>query len=106
MKHLILFVCALFLTTSAVLAQDNSKLEDANYVILLNEQVFHYTKDGVTLLKEDLKLNNDTVVKTDGTYTTKEGKTLQLKDGECLGMSGKLYKDQATLTKKLKKEQR
>lgn len=104
MKQVILLVFALFMTTGAVMAQDKIQVEDANYVILLNEKVYHYTQNGVELLKSDLKLNNGTVVKTDGTYTTEDGKTMKLEDGQCLGMSGKLYKDQATLAKKLKKE--
>lgn len=104
MKQIFLFVFALFITTGAVMAQDKMQVEDANYVILLNEKVFHYKKTGVELLKSDLKLNNGTVVKTDGSYITKDGDKMMLKDGQCLGMSGKLYKDQATLSKKLKKE--
>ncbi|WP_417556821.1 DUF6799 domain-containing protein [Mesoflavibacter zeaxanthinifaciens] len=104
MKQVILLVFALFMTTGAVIAQDKMQVEDANYVILLNEKVFQYKKTGVELLKSDLKLNNGTVVKTDGSYITKDGDKMMLKDGQCLGMSGKLYKDQATLSKKLKKE--
>lgn len=104
MKQVILLVFALFMTTGAVMAQDKILVEDANYVILLNEKVYHYTQKGVEPLKTELKLNNGTIVQTDGTYTTEDGKTMKLEDGQCLGMSGKLYKDQATLAKKLKKE--
>lgn len=43
-------------------------------------------------------------MQSDGTYTTKDGKIMKFEDGQCLGMSGKLYKDQATLTEKLVKE--
>ncbi|WP_336069406.1 DUF6799 domain-containing protein [Mesoflavibacter sp. CH_XMU1404-2] len=104
MKQVILLAFALFMTTGAVMAQDKIQVEDANYVILLNEKVYHYTQKGVEPLKKELKLHNGTIVQTDGTYTTEDGKTMKLEDGQCLGMSGKLYKDQATLAKKLKKE--
>ena len=90
MKQIFLFVFALFITTGAVMAQDKMQVEDANYVILLNEKVYHYTQSGVELLKSDLKLNNGTVVKTDGSYITKDGNKMMLKDGQCLGMSSKL----------------
>ncbi|WGD34629.1 DUF6799 domain-containing protein [Olleya sp. YS] len=106
MKKLILIAFTLFLGANSLIAQESNKLEDANYVILLDSKVFHYTVDGVTPLKADLKLNNETVVKTDGTYVTKDGKSMMLKDGQCLGMSGTLYKDQETLTKKLIKHMR
>ncbi len=100
MKKLILIVFTLFLGVNSLMAQDVKQIEDANYVILLDSKVFHYTVNGVEQLKADLTLNNGTVVKTDGTYIT-DKKTLKLEDGQCLGMSGTLYKDQQTLTKKL-----
>ncbi|MGB6269098.1 MAG: DUF6799 domain-containing protein [Olleya sp.] len=101
MKKLILIAFTLFLGVNSVMAQEANKLEDANYVILLDSKVFQYTVDGVTPLKADLTLNDGTVVKTDGTYVGKDGKSAMLIDGQCLGMSGALYKDQETLTKKL-----
>ncbi|RAJ12023.1 DUF6799 domain-containing protein [Olleya aquimaris] len=106
MKKLILIAFTLFLGANSVMAQEANKLEDANYVILLDSKVFHYTVDGVAPLQADLTLNNGTVVKTDGSYITKDGDTAKLKDGQCLGMSGTLYKDQETLTKKLVKHMR
>lgn len=102
MKKLLLLSFALLFSATTLFAQDK-KVEDSNYVILLNEKVFHYTFDGVVELKSDLKLNNGAVVKADGTYMV-DGKSMTLKDGECLGMSGKKYKDQATLAKKLQKQ--
>jgi len=103
MKKLVLIVFALFLGSASLMAQDAKQLEDSDYVILLDSKVFHYTADGVTPLTSDLKLHDGTVVKADGTYVT-DKKSLKLKDGQCLAMSGKLYKDQATLNKKLLKK--
>lgn len=103
MKKLILIAFTVFLGINTMMAQDAKQIEDSNYVILLDSKVFHYTADGVAPLKGDLKLNDGTVVKSDGTYIVDQ-KSLQLKDGQCLGMSGTLYKDQETLTKKLIKQ--
>lgn len=100
MKKLILIAFTLFLGVNSLMAQDAKQIEDAKYVILLDSKVFHYNVNGVEQLKTDLTLNNGTVVKPDGTYIT-DKKTLKLEDGQCLGMSGTLYKDQETLTKKL-----
>ncbi|WP_054850915.1 DUF6799 domain-containing protein [Olleya sp. ITB9] len=100
MKNFIMIAFALFLGLSTVQAQDAKQIEDANYVILLDSKVYHYTATGVEQLRKELKLNNGTLVKTDGTYIT-DKKTLKLEDGQCLGMSGTLYIDQETLNKKL-----
>jgi hypothetical protein len=99
MKKLVLLVMTLFLTSGMLLAQDIAV--DSEYCILLNEKVYHYQKDGVSLLSEDLTLIDGTVVKPDGKLKLENGKTAKLEDGECIGMSGKRYKDQATLNKKL-----
>lgn len=105
MKKLILMSFVFLMSIGTVMAQDkqDKQLEDSNYVILLNEKVFHYTFDGVKPLKGTLKLNNGTVVKEDGTYMVGD-KSMKLADGECLGMSGKKYKSQADLSKKLRKK--
>ena len=99
MKKLVLLVLTLFLTSGTLLAQDLAV--DSNYCILFNEKLFHYDKDGVSLLSEDLSLKDGTIVKPDGTVVLKNGDTSKLKDGECIGMSGKKYRDQVTLNKKL-----
>jgi hypothetical protein len=99
MKKLVLLVFSLFLTSGMLLAQDISV--DSEYCIMLNEKVYHYQKNGVSLLREDLTLNDGTVVNPDGKLKLKNGKSAKLEDGECIGMSGKRYKDQAALNKKL-----
>lgn len=100
MKKLILIAFTLFLGINTAMAQDAKQIEDANYVILLDSKVFHYTANGVVQLDEAITLHDGTVVETNGTYVNGK-KTGKLEDGQCLGMSGTLYKDQETLTKKL-----
>lgn len=90
------------MSIGTAMAQDKKPV-DSDYVVLLNEKVYHSDANGVNLIKGTLKLNNGTVVKEDGTYML-DGKTMKLKDGECLGMSGKKYKSQLDLAKKLKKK--
>ncbi|WP_156875581.1 DUF6799 domain-containing protein [Lacinutrix venerupis] len=103
MKKLILMSFLFLMSISTAIAQD--KPVDSDYVILLNEKVFYYHNDGVKPLNEELKLNDGTVVKTDGTYI-KDKKNMKLSDGECLGMSGKKYNTQLDLTKKILKERK
>lgn len=99
MKNLGLVVLALLFSSGVILAQERAV--DSDYCILLNEKIYHYQKDGVTVLTKDLTLNNGTIVKPDGKLKLKNGKSAKLQDGECIGMSGKRYKDQLTLNKKL-----
>jgi hypothetical protein len=44
------------------------------------------------LLKQ-LVIGNGVVVNPDGSYKGKDGKQLQLKDGECLNMEGQMFKN-------------
>ena len=105
MKKLVLMSFVFLMSIGTAIAQENQdkKVEDSDYVILLNDKVFHYTFDGVKALEGTLKLNNGTIVKQDGTYMLGD-KSMKLEDGECLGMSGKKYKSQLDLAKKLKKQ--
>lgn len=100
MKKLLFIAFTLFLGVNSLMAQDAKQIEDSNYVILLDNKVFHYTASGVVILEESLTLNNGTVVKNDGQFVI-GNKSSKLTDGQCIGMSGKLYKSQEALTKKL-----
>ncbi|WP_299886511.1 DUF6799 domain-containing protein [uncultured Lacinutrix sp.] len=107
MKKFILMSFIFLLSIGTAMAQEkqDKQLEDSNYVILLDGKVFHYTFEGVKPLAEKLTLNNGTVVNKDGTYMVGD-KKMTLKDGECLGLSGKKYKNQMDLAKRLKKKMR
>jgi len=97
------FVFLMSIGTAMAQDRQDERLVDSDYVILLNDKVFHYTFDGVEELKGEIKLKNGTVIKDDGTYMVGD-KSMKLADGECLGMSGKKYKSQADLSKKLRKK--
>ena len=60
-------------------------------------------KEGkATAMDKPMTLENGTKVNTDGTYTTKDGKTMKLQNGECLDKKGNLIK--AGETKKEEKK--
>ena len=44
-------------------------------------------------LQKQLVIGNGVVVNPDGSYKGKDGKQLQLKDGECLNMEGQMFKN-------------
>jgi len=104
MKKLVLLVFALFLTTGALLAQD--KLIDQDYVIMQDNQIVKYTKGMPKNITEAVTLKDGSVVQPDGSYVCSKNKNFQLKEGECLGMSGKKYASEDKLFQKLQHEKK
>jgi hypothetical protein len=87
-KLLILF--AAFLLSASVHAQDSSKPKMKDYIMMMNGKMM-VMKHGMSMdLKSDTTLKNGTKVMTDGTVKTKDGKTVMLKEGECLYGDGKI----------------
>jgi len=102
MKKIYLILVLACLTSGTLFAQNQDKIEDANYCILLDGKVFQQHNGEINLLQKALELKNGTVVHPDGSYMV-DNKKMQLKDGECLGFSGKLYESQEKLNAALYK---
>ena len=99
MKHIILVLVTLMISVTSAVAQE--KFVDQDYCVLQDGEVLVY-KDGMpSKLDKTLQLANGFYVKSDGSYTVNNGKIKQLKEGECLGMSGKLYASEEKLNVKL-----
>jgi hypothetical protein len=102
MKHIILVLVALMVTVT----QAQEKFVDQDYCVLQDGEVIVY-KDGMpSALDKTLQLNNGFYVKPDGTYIVKNGKVVSLKEGECLGMSGKLYASEEKLNVKVQQHKK
>jgi hypothetical protein len=68
--------------TKPGMVRDHVMIKDGKSVVV---------KDGkFMLLEEEMTMPNGVVVMPNGSYTTKEGKTLKLKEGEKMTMDGKL----------------
>jgi hypothetical protein len=104
MKKLVLLVFALFLVSGTVLAQD--KLVDQDYVIMQDNQIVKYTKGMPENITEAVTLIDGSVVQPDGSYVCSKNKKFQLKEGECLGMSGKKYASEEKLFQKLQAQKK
>ena len=52
-------------------------------------------------LREQIRLNNGTLLNPDGSYQLQNGKNYQLRSGECLGPEGKVYKNQERFRQKM-----
>ncbi len=87
-KLFILFVA--FLLTEGVYAQDTTKTKMKDYIMMMNGKMM-VMKHGMSMdLKSDTTLKNGTTVMTNGTVKTKDGKTVMLKEGECIYGDGKI----------------
>jgi hypothetical protein len=104
MKKLVLLVFALFIAAGSVLAQD--KLVDQDYVIMQDNQAVKYTKGMPENVTEAVTLKDGSVVQPDGSYVCSKNKNFQLKEGECLGMSGKKYASEDKLFQKLQAQKK
>lgn len=105
MKKLILLITVLFISTGALVAQDNT-LMDQDYVIMQDGEVVQYTKGMPVAITDAATLKDGSVVQPDGSYVCSKNKSFQLKEGECLGMSGKKYASEDKLFQKLQHEKK
>ena len=103
MKKLVLLVVALFLSTGALLAQD---IVDQDYCIMQDGEVVQYTKGKPAVITAAVTLKDGSVVQPDGSYVCSKNKPFQLKEGECLGMSGKKYASEEKLYQKVQAEKK
>ena len=103
MKKTILLLIT-FMTVGSIMAQDN--ITDSDYCIFQDDSVVQYVDGKPTPISAAVTLKDGTTVKSDGTYTNSKGKSAKLKDGECLGMSGKKYKSEEALFAYLQKEKK
>lgn len=105
MKKLVLLITVLFISTSALVAQDNT-LIDQDYCIMQDGKVVQYTKGMPATMDNAVTLKDGSVVQPDGSYVCSKNKKFQLKEGECLGMSGKKYASEDKLFQKLQHEKK
>ena len=105
MKKLVLLITVLFISTGSIIAQDD-KLIDQDYVIMQDGEVVKYTKGMPATIKDAVTLNDGAIVQPDGSYVCSKNKSFQLKEGECLGMSGKKYASEEKLYLKLQHEKK
>lgn len=105
MKKMLFMLVSLFIVTSTtVIAQDKIQKKDRIHQedhLMLQDGSCQLIKDGVpTKLTAQLKLNNGTVVNPDGSYQLQNQQKLQLRNGECLDMTGNRYLNQNKFNKR------
>ncbi|MDO6596823.1 hypothetical protein Q4512_07835 [Oceanihabitans sp. 2_MG-2023] len=110
MKNIYLLFLLAFFTTGSFFAQDKTEIEDANFCISIDGKVFKNQNGKIDLLEKIFKLNNGTIVYPNGSYRLTNEEKFFLKEGECIGFSGKIYESQDALNvalyKKFKKHRK
>ncbi len=103
MKKSLLLLVALMFSVGTLMAQD--KIVDSDYCIFQDGTVVQYTDGKPITIKAAVTLNNGTIVNPDGTYMA-GSKSASLSDGQCLGMSGKMYKSETHLYAAVQKKKK
>lgn len=109
MKKIIVMLVSLFLVTGGVvLAQDQDRdrikkqdrIHQEDHLRLLDGKLYLYKQGIQSEVKEQMRLNNGTVVNTDGSYQLQNQERYQLRNGECLDMTGNRYLNQNRFNKR------
>lgn len=99
MKKVIMFLLVAGTCTTAAVAQDTTKSATPKMEKTLQMKDCVMMKDGklmvmkggtVSPLDKELTLTNGNVIKLDGTIKSTDGTTMKLKEGEAIGLDGKL----------------
>lgn len=108
MKRIILFIAFVVLGTTAITAQerdqDRIQDQDRTNLMMVNGQMIEVRNRAHVRLNEPLTLNDGTVITPKGTYTTKDGKQLRLRNGECLDSDGVKYRNEYQYRYKIMQE--
>jgi len=98
MKKVAIILILLVFTSTGLIAQeldrDRIQDQDRTNLTMINGEMLQLRERAQLMLREKVTLNDGTVINSKGVYTTKEGKQLRLKNGECLDNDGIKYRNE------------
>lgn len=108
MKLFFLMLASLFLLISGATAQDSirqrardkaaiqkrDRIHQEDHLQFQDGQLYRVQQGNRSQVKEQIRLQNGGVVNPDGSYVLQDQKRQQLRNGECLDMSGKRYQNE------------
>ncbi|WP_242158907.1 DUF6799 domain-containing protein [Aestuariivivens sediminis] len=106
MKKIILWVVLVVFNTTALLPQDKVQERDRDRIMLVDGDVLQIRDRDHIRLKDKITLNDGSIVNPDGTYLTRNGVQLRLKDGECLDNDGIIFLNEYQYRYKIQRENR
>ena len=99
MKKVIMFLLVAGTCTTAAVAQDTTKaatpkmeksLQVKDCVMMKEGKLMLMKGSSITPLDKELTFTNGSVISLDGTVKSSDGTTMKLKEGEAIGLDGKL----------------
>ena len=106
----------LLLSTTTIVAQDlerdrdqlhtEEKLRLRDRLVIKNGEVLRIQNQQQIKLENQLTLENGTIVYPDGSIQKINRNRIQLRDGECLSMSGKKYKNEERFMNRVRSKER
>lgn len=95
MKNLLIFL-ALLVFNPVMNAQGQTKDQDRDQtrLMMVDGDLLQIRDRDQVKLKDNVTLNDGTVLSPNGRYVTREGEKLRLKEGECLDMDGVKYNNE------------
>jgi len=110
MKKMLIFIAFVVFGTTAIVAQerdqDRIQDQDRTKLVMVNGEMLEVRERSHMRLQDKKKLNDGTIVSSDGTYTTRDQERLRLKDGQCLDMDGVMYRNEYQYRYKIQQENR
>lgn len=114
MKNLIAVIISFIMIAGTVQAQDTVRKRDQTqsgvqkrdrihqeeHLHLQDGKLYQIRKGVRSEVKSQIKLKNGTVVNPDGSYMLKNQERLRMSNGECMDMSGNIYKNQNMFNKR------
>lgn len=108
MKKVVVFLVFVVFATISLTAQerdrDRIQNQDRTNLTMVNGEMLQLRDRAEIRVRERITLNDGTVVSPNGNYTTKDGKQLKLKNGECLDGDGVKYRNEYQYRYKVQQE--
>jgi len=108
MKKVAIILILLVFTSIGLIAQelDRDRIQDQDQtnLTMVNGEMLQLRERAQLMLKDKVTLKDGTVLNSKGAYTTKDGKQLKLKNGECLDNDGIKYRNEYQYRYKIQQE--
>ena len=108
MKKVVVFLAFVVFAIAGLTAQeldrDRIQDQDRTNLTMINGEMLQLRDRAEVRVKERVTLKDGTIVSPNGNYTTKDGKQLKLKNGECLDNDGVKYRNEYQYRYKIQQE--
>lgn len=109
MKKILLAAMSIVLLATATIAQQaptgnaNQQGSTVNdeHLIMKDGKMYHSMNGKEMMMDNQMTLQNNTIMHSDGSYQLQNGKKRQLRNGQCMGMNGKKYRSHQMFQKSM-----